>query len=57
MQDPAVTEWAEAMRVDMGCPTDGCYGDERYSAPGRGHAAHCTYPANLVDLLDGRGEN
>lgn len=26
------------------CPTDGCPGDGRYAAPGRGHIAGCTSP-------------
>lgn len=26
------------------CPTQGCSGDGRYAAPGRGHATHCRYP-------------
>lgn len=28
----------------QGCPTVGCFGDGRYAAPGRGHAAHCHHP-------------
>lgn len=26
------------------CPTEGCEGDTRYAAPGRGHIQECTYP-------------
>ncbi len=28
----------------VSCPTDGCPGDVRYAAPGRGHIDGCTYP-------------
>lgn len=27
------------------CPTEGCPGDVRYAAPGRGHVVGCGYPA------------
>jgi hypothetical protein len=27
-----------------GCTTEGCPGDGRYAAPGRGHVEECTYP-------------
>lgn len=28
---------------DRGCPTEGCKGDPRYAAPGRGHIEECRY--------------
>lgn len=39
-----VAQTLEDMRPDLGCPTEGCKGDARYGAPGRGHNANCRYP-------------
>lgn len=34
----------DKMQPDLGCPTEGCKGDVRYAAPGRGHREGCTHP-------------
>ena len=33
------------LSLDRGCSTENCPGDNRYSAPGRGHISGCNYPS------------
>jgi hypothetical protein len=47
MQD-VVRRYLYAQLPDHGCPTEGCKGDARYAAPGRGHIEGCTHRGTLA---------